>query len=271
MIKLYNMRGIREKNLQGEKTSQFIADRLVILNEGLNDSEIALEEYKRSHGIIDLAIDLKYNTEKKGELEKALLEAETQAEIIRMTGIFLKNPANAYSLVPATIPDMAEAIESYNNIVLKRMELLSSANANNTMLKQMSDQIDAMRNNIITSVDRAQVSADLAVKEIRNRREEADSKLGNIPTQEREYITLKREQLVKQNLYTFLLQRGEETSMLLANAVPKGIVVDEAYTLNQPLGLGNMMIMLIAGFMGICLPPIYLWTRKLLRKKFETR
>ena len=271
MIKLYNMRGIREKNLQGEKTSQFIADRLVILNEGLNDSEIALEEYKRSHGIIDLAIDLKYNTEKKGELEKALLEAETQAEIIRMTGIFLKNPANAYSLVPATIPDMAEAIESYNNIVLKRMELLSSANANNTMLKQMSDQIDAMRNNIITSVDRAQVSADLAVKEIRNRREEADSKLGNIPTQEREYITLKREQLVKQNLYTFLLQRGEETSMLLANAVPKGIVVDEAYTLNQPLGLGNMMIMLIAGFMGICLPPIYLWTRKLLRNKFETR
>lgn len=271
MIKLYNMRGIREKNLQGEKTSQFIADRLVILNEGLNDSELAIEKYKRDHNIIDLQVDLSYNTQKKGELERALLNAETQAEIIRMTGDFLRNPENAYSLVPATIPDMAEAIETYNEVVLKRLELLSSANPNNAMLKKISEQIDAMRANIITSVDRAQISADLSVKEIKGRKSVAESNLGSIPTQEREFLTLKREQLVKQNLYTFLLQRGEETSMLLANAVPKGIIVDQAYTLNKPLGLGNMMIMLIACCMGICLPPAYLWLRKLLRNKFETR
>lgn len=271
IITLYNQRGIREKNLQGEKTSQFITERLAILNEGLNDSEVAIENYKRTHNITDLTVEMSYNTQKKGELERALLNAETQAEILKMTLEFMQNPENAYALVPATIPDLAEAMTSYNEIVLKRMEILGSAHPNNAMLQQLNAQIDAMRANVLTSISRAKASADLTVQEIKGRKDATLSNLDQMPTQEREFLTLKREQLVKQNLYTFLLQRGEETQMLLANAVPKGQIVDEAYTLNKPLGLGNMMIMALAMCMAMCLPPAYLFVRKLLRNKFETR
>lgn len=271
MIRLYNLRGIREANMQGEKTSEFITERLGILNKGLNESEIAIENYKRSHGLTDIGTETKYQTTKKGELEMELLGAETNAEIIKMTCEFLRNPDNAYSLVPVTIEALAKPIEAYNELVLKRMDMLNSARPNNTALKQLSDQIDAMRSNILISAERASASADLQVKEIRNSKTGTDERLGMIPTQEREYITLKREQQVKQNLYTFLLQRNEETAMLLANAVPKGRIVDEAYTLNKPLGVGNFIILIIACFFGMCIPPAYLFVRKLLRSKFDTR
>lgn len=271
MIRLYNLRGIRETNLQGEKTSEFIKDRLSILNKGLNESEIAIEDYKRTHNLTDIGTDIKFQTQKKGELEMELLAAETNAEIVKMTCEFLKNPSNAYSLVPVTIESLATPIESYNSLVLRRMDMLNSAKPNNTALKQLSDQIDAMRANILQSAERASASADLQVKEIRSSKQGADERLGMIPTQEREYITLKREQQVKQNLYTFLLQRNEETAMLLANAVPKGRIVDEAYTLNKPLGIGNFLILVIACFFGMCIPPVGFFVRKLLRSKFDTR
>ncbi len=271
IITLYNQRGIREKNLQGEKTSQFIADRLVILNEGLNDAELAIEQYKRDHNLTDLKIDMTYNSQKMGDLEKSLLAAETDSEILKMTLEFMQNPENAYALVPSTIPDLAEAMNSYNEIILKRIELMGSAHPNNVMLQQINAQIDAMRANVLSSIKRAKVSADLTVKEIKNQVDFTKSSLSQIPTKEREFYTLQREQLVKHNLYMFLLQRGEETQMLLANAVPKGQIVDEAYTLNKPLGLGNMMIMMLAMCMALCLPPAYLFLRKLLRNKFETR
>jgi len=59
--------------------------------------------------------------------------------------------------------------------------------------------------------------------------------------------------------------------MLLANAVPKGIIVDEAYTLSKPLGIGRFTILLIALMCGMCIPPAWLYAKKLLRNRFETR
>lgn len=271
IIELYNNRGVHEKRLQGEQTSRFIKDRLVLLRNDLDDAELAIERYKRENNMTNLTLDMTYNAEKKGELEKELLAAETNAEMIRITRQFLDNPDNAYSLVPATIESLAAPIEAYNTLVLKYMEVSTSARPNNAMLRQITDQIDAMRKNIVTSVDRAQANADLAVREIRNSMKGADTRLGDIPTQEREYYLLLREKTVRERLYTFLLQRGEETSMLLANALPKGSIVDEAYTLNKPLGLSGMMILAIAVLLGLCIPPAYLFVRRLLRSKFESR
>lgn len=59
--------------------------------------------------------------------------------------------------------------------------------------------------------------------------------------------------------------------MLLANAVPKGQVVDEPYTLKKPIGMGKMSIMIIALLFGLMLPPVYLYLLKLLRGKIESR
>lgn len=273
IIEEYNKRGIREKNIQGEKTSQFISDRLVILSEGLTEAEMAIQDYKEKNQLTDFKADAEYQFTKKGTLEGELLSAETNSEIIKMIHDFLDDPANAYSLVPAALDNkgLQEAIEAYNKVVLQRMELLNTARPNNKALQMLNEQIDAMRANIISSVDKSYESALIAVKDLRREKAEADARLGSIPRQERDFINLKRQQQVKQELYTFLLQRNEETAMLMANAVPKGIIVDEAYTLNKPVGLSNMMVMLIALILGIALAPAYLYVKKLLRSKFESR
>lgn len=273
IIEEYNKRGIREKNIQGEKTSQFISDRLVILNEGLTEAELAIQDYKEKNQLTDFKADAEYQFTKKGTLESELLAAETNAEIVRMVRDFLSDPANAYSLVPAALDSrgLQEAIEAYNKVVLQRMEMLNTARPNNKALQLLNEQLDAMRANIISSVEKNYESAQITVRDLRREKADADSRLGSIPRQERDYLNLKRQQMVKQELYTFLLQRNEETAMLMANAVPKGIIVDEAYTLNKPIGLSNMMVMLIALLMGLALAPAYLYIRKLLRSKFESR
>lgn len=271
IITLYNQRGVHEKRLQGEQTSEFIKDRLALIRTDLDNAELAIERYKRDNNMTNLALDIEYNAEKKGELEKNLLSAETNAEMIRITRDFLKNPDNAYSLIPNTISALQAPINSYNTLVLQYMELTQSARPNNSMLRQLTEQIDALRANIMESADRAQVNADLSVREIRANVDQTNSRLSSIPEQERAYYLLLREKKVRENLYTFLLQRSEETSIFLANALPKGSIVDEAYTLNKPLGLSNMMILALAVFFGLCIPPVYLFVRHLLRSRFDSR
>lgn len=273
IVKKYNLRGIAEKNAQSTNTAKFIDDRLALLTTDLAKSEKEIQDYKQRKGIVDVQAEAVYQSEKKGKLEEALLTAETQSEVLKMTQAFVANPANAYSLIPLSIDNksLQAAVEAYNELVLKRMELLNNAKPNNSVLKGLSAQIDAMRGNVSESLAKAAQSSDISVRDLRREKAAADARLGDIPTQEREYLDMKRQQTVKQELYIFLLQRREETGMLLANAVPKGSVIDEAYTLSEPLGLSNKMLIAIAMLLGLFLPPFYLYIRKILRNRFETR
>ena len=97
------------------------------------------------------------------------------------------------------------------------------------------------------------------------------SRLNDVPVQERYIMDTNRELQIKAQLYMFLLRRQEENAMMLANATPKGIVVDVAYTLAEPIGPSKKLILLVFLIIGICLPPAYLYLLKLLRNRPETR
>ncbi len=273
IVKKYNKRGIAEKNAQSVSTASFIDDRLALLSSDLAKAEKEIQDYKQRKGIVDVQAEAVYQSEKKGKIEEALLTAETQSEVLRMTQAFVADPENAYSLIPMSIDNksLQASVEAYNELVLKRMELLNNAKPNNSVLKGLSAQIDAMRGNVAESLGKAAQSSDITIRDLRREKSLADARLGDIPTQEREFLDMKRQQTVKQQLYLFLLQRREETGMLLANALPKGTVIDEAYTLSEPLGLSNKTLLAIAMLLGLCLPPLYLYVRKLLRNRFETR
>lgn len=269
----YNERGVAEKNLQGEKTASFLNDRIQLLAKDLNEAEVAIQNYKEGHGIIDVLAEAEYQTAKKGTLESAMLEQETEMEVLRLTRDYFTDPAHSDDLVPMTVSNeaVARGIEKHNELVLKRLELLESAKPDNFAVKQLTKQIDLSRANLITTTDRVLESANLKLNDIRAEKNRTDSRLGSIPTQEREYLNMKRQQEVKQELYLFLLQRQEENSMMLANAVSKGKIIDEAFTLSEPLGMSPKMILFIALVIGLIIPPFVIYLRKVIRNKLETR
>lgn len=273
IIAQYNERGILEQNKQNTLTAQFVDARLELIAEELDIAEAALQDYKQRKGIIDVAVEARYQTEKRGRLEEEYLNAQTQAEVVRMTLQFLREPGNEYSLIPTTVDQevLAKAIADHNAMVLERMALESSAGADNKALRQISNQIDQSRKNIEISVARALQTSEVLVRDIQKEMNTASGNLSNIPEQEREYVALLRQREVKQELYIFLLKRREETAMMLANAFPKGQIVDRAFTLSAPLGLDKKVIWLLGILIGMLLPPVYLYLRKLIHNRFETR
>ncbi len=273
ITKKYNERGIEQKNLQSSKTAKFIDERLALISGDLSDAEASIQTYKEGQGIVDVSTEASYNVQLKSNAERKLVEARTTSEIIKMTKDFLQDPDKAYELVPASndIPGLGGTVGTYNALILRRLDLLTNAKGNNAALKSLNEQIDAMRASIITSLDRSYQNSLVTIRDINNELNRAEGKLGNIPTQEREFLNLKRQQEVKQQLYLFLLQRREETAMLLANAVPKGEIIDNAFTHTEPVSASKKIIVLIALVLGMCIPPVILYIKKLMRTKFESR
>lgn len=92
-----------------------------------------------------------------------------------------------------------------------------------------------------------------------------------MPKQEREYLNIKRQQMVKENLYVFLLTQREETNLRIANAIPKGMIIDRAYPLSAQVNLSKMQIYILFFILGLLAVPVWLYMRDLFRNKFSTR
>jgi capsular exopolysaccharide synthesis family protein len=269
----YNKRGLAETAVRNTKTLNFLDSRLALLSDDLVESEANIETFKKNHDIVDITTEATYQITKKGKFEEELVAAETELEIVKMIKEFLANPENKYELVPALISgdQTNSAINGYNDLIMKRITLLQDAHGNNATLKALNSQINAFRENILQTIDRSIESARIKVHDLLSGMTSTESRLGDIPAQERQYRTIVRQQKIKEQIYIFLLQEREQASMRLANATEKGQVIDEAYAENEPLGIGNAMVLAIALIIGFILGAIILYLRKLLRNKFESR
>ena len=85
------------------------------------------------------------------------------------------------------------------------MRLLRTAKDSNLALRTLTAQIDVMRENILNTVSKAKESSDIARTDLKKQEADFRSRLRGFPEQEREYMDIKRNQLIKNELYTFLM------------------------------------------------------------------
>lgn len=274
VVAQYNNRGIEDMNQQALKTHEFLNERLALLSGDLATAESEIQNYKEHQGLIDVEVEAKYQTEKRSAIEQSLIQAEVQTEMLKYTVDFIKNTRNSAELIPAPAVEndgLAKAITAFNELVLRRMQLAENAKPGNVTLRRLDEQIEAMRANVLASARRAYETSSTTAADLRAKLNSTMGRLGSVPRQEREFIDKERQREIKQQIYLFLLERQEETAIMLSNTTPKGIIVDEAYTLNEPLGMGSKTILAICLLMGLCMPPVALYLRRYLRNRVESR
>ncbi len=252
------------------QTLKLVDDRLATLSKDMFDSEKGLEKFKMDNKLTDVEVDAQYLISKTGTLEASLLEAQTNYELIKLTKDFISNPENKYSLIPEVIAGSTASkandnglISAYNQMILQRMELLNSAKTNSNAVRQLDEQIDAMRDNIVTSVDRMYINASVALRDIKNEEGRTKSRISELPTLEREYVTLKRDNMLMEQMYLFLLQQREELEMNINATSLPAQVVDAPYIMAEEPGLSRMMLLILGAFIGFVLAALYVFLFKM--------
>ena len=83
-----------------------------------------------------------------------------------------------------------------------------------------------MRRNILKSLDSQKEGLEISINNQKAQQREWDDKIGAVPTQEREYVELRRQQQLKENIYLYLSQKGEESTVMLASRALPAKVID---------------------------------------------
>ena len=273
LMELYNERGQQEKDVEAINTAKFIDDRLALIYKGLTSSEADIEAYKRNHKIVDPELQIKTSVAKQEKADQAIIKLETNKQLLGMVRDFVSNPANKRSYIPFDVDSSAAtgAIKAYNNLLAKRQELEQSAKGDNMALKQLDQQIETMHGNVLQGINSSIKGLDVQLNKARSLANESTGELGKVPTEEREARELLRQQGIQNTLYTFLLQKREENSLVLAATTPKGKIVDHAYAQTIPISPNKMVTLAMALLAGLLLPLLIVYLKDLFTTKFSNQ
>ena len=164
-----------------------------------------------------------------------------------------------------------QLIGSYNELVLQRNKLLTSATERNPLVEQLSSQLNEVKGNILQSVQNYISSIRTSISRYDEFKFEAQSRVSDIPLQESELRAYTRNYQLAENLYIFLLQKKEEASISYISALPNLKVIDYAYSSLSPITPKKNTIYIAAFLLAILIPFGVLYILKLLDSKVHTR
>lgn len=274
LVEVYNYQTIEDKNLEATNTKNFINERLDIIDRELGSAEGAVEQYKRQQGMTDLEADLAQSLQQSSQYEQQLVKAESQLNIVNSLNEWVNNPANQGKPVPSNVgvqdPTLAATTNEYNKLLAERQRLSSSMEESNPVMQKMNEQIQSLRSSINSSIGSVREGLTIERRNIANQVRIYSGKIGEVPTQERQFTEIAREQQIKASLYLLLLQKREENALALAATANSAKVLDQAY--QQAIVHPKKPIILLAALLLAMLIPVgIIYLLDIVQYKIRTR
>ncbi|MCF0176452.1 MAG: polysaccharide biosynthesis tyrosine autokinase, partial [Bacteroidales bacterium] len=261
LLDVYNEEAINDKNQVAINTSNFINERILIIEEELGGVESQLETFKQRNQILDIgSAASQYLSESQSSTE-ASIQQETQLKLAQFIKDYLTDPTKSRDLIPSGtgISDVAveSQISQYNALKLKRDKLLEDSSESNPVVQEMNNTIHALRQSIIRAVDNMIVSINVKNNDAISRRKQAQAKVATIPTKEREMLSIERQQKIKETLYIYLLNRREENAISQAMADNNAKTIDTVDGPLGPISPNRNKILLLGILVGLAIPFVF--------------
>ena len=256
MIDVFNQDGINDRQLIHKRTIDFVNERYVYLSSELDSIEIDKKIFKIKNDLVDLTSNTAISLEKNSISEESIFSNENKIFII--SNLLEELSKLDFELLPSNIGienmEINSSILTYNNTVLEQRKLISSAGPNNPSVKQLNSLISDMRSNIVFSLNNYLLQLNIINEKLLNQLNSIENKIANIPDHEKNLRAIERNQLIKESLYLFLLQKGEEAQVSYAITEPSVKVVEYAISTQIPISPKTNIIFLGALLLGLIIP-----------------
>lgn len=273
LLEMYNRNTNNDKNEIAQKTAEFIDERINIISKELGSTEANLENFKRNAGITDLSSEAQIALTGNAEYEKKRVEIRTQISLIEDLRKYIGG--NEYEVLPSNVglQDVAlvATIERYNEMLVERKRLLRTSTENNPTIINLDTSIRAMKLNVQATLDGTLQGMLITKADLDREASRFSRRISDAPGQERQFVSIARQQEIKAGLYLMLLQKREENAITLAATANNAKIIDEAIADDIPVSPKRKIIYLIALVLGVGIPVGIIYLIGLTKFKLEGR
>ena len=258
LIGVYNENWIRDRNQIAVSTSNFINDRLGVIESELGNVDSDISSYKSANLVPNVEAASSMYMNQSQQTQAQILELNNQLQMTRYIRSYLTAEGNRDQLLPANTGvnsgNIQSLIGSYNEKLLQRNSLIAKSSEKNPLVKQLDEQLMSQRQAIINTIDNEIISLNTQIKALKGSEAQTISRIASNPSQAKYLLSVERQQKVKESLYLFLLQKREENELSQAFTAYNTRVVNRPGASGIPPTPNRRNILAIAFIIGLAIP-----------------
>ena len=275
LVSFYNQDANDEKNEVAQKTAEFIEERIGIINGELGTTESELAAFKQRSGLTNLTSDAQMALQESSRYEQQRTENATQINLVQYLRNYIDDPANMDEVIPANVglrdqkPHLCHRpVQHDDHRAQAPVAYLFGQQPGHHQHERRHRGYAPQRED-----DGEQCLEGSPDRQGGHRPsgEQVRSRISDAPRQEKEFMTISRQQEIKATLYVMLLQKREENAITLAATANNGRIIEEPLADERPVAPKRMVFMLAALILGTAIPVGIVYLHDLLKYKIENR
>jgi capsular exopolysaccharide synthesis family protein len=275
LIKEYLNQSLSNSNQLAANTLSFVDERLKDVEQDLDSIERRIQQYRSAQGVVDLSEQGRLYLQNVAENDRRLAELNTQLAVLAQVEQYVNAQGNRPGVVPTALsindPVLEQLLQRLNDLQLQLANLRTTTGENNPLVVSVESEIQQIRPNIRSIVANQRARLNVIRSNLAGTSTRFNTSIRNIPKQERELLEISRQQAVKRDLYSFLLQRREEAALSNASTIADNRIIDWAEASSAKVSSKKAIFFLGSVVAAFALGIIYILYREALSNKILFR
>ena len=271
LIHFYNKNKIAEKNSSGQKTLSFIDERLDFISRELFDVEKEVEEFRNSRQLsVGIGERATIYLEQLNQAKEELSAIELEESNIQRIELQLDHSSDNFTPLPLISGvfegELLALVNKFNLLIRDKEQMLQTATEDNPLVATFDEQLSYIKKDLWNSLENAKANLEKRKEIIESKLKPIEQQVNAIPSYERQFLQIMREQQIKNQIFLYLFQKREETAISIAARVATSRLIDTPIN-EGPVAPNTKSIYLVGIFLGLGIPIGFLLLKDFLDNK----
>ncbi|WP_268034995.1 GumC family protein [Algoriphagus sp. PAP.12] len=264
---------LQEKNEIANRTIDFIDKQVAGVADSLSLFESKLQNFRSSNRIYNLNNESNTVYSRLTNIETELANAKLKSSYYETLREYLVREDYTEIVVPSGLgiddPYLNGLIENLLSVQVDRSRLMATQTELSPAVREANKKLDDLNKSIREILENVDRNNELIIADLENRKVEIESSFRNLPQAEQNLIALQRQADLSESIYNFLSEKRAESAITKASNRPNNKIIEFAKQIGGLISPKPQRNYLIALFLGLIIPLLYVIFREVFRVRIE--
>ncbi len=275
IVVAYNNASAERKSGVAMKTLKFIEERLKNVSKELDSVEGSIQKYRDTTSSVDIGAQSKLYLENIAVNDRQASTLNMQLASLDEVEKYVQAKESTGNFVPSTFslndPTLTSLLTTLATNEAQYEKLKRTTAENSPIMLSLQEEINKTKPNILDNVRSQRSSIQSALATLQKNSEHYSGILQSVPKKERQLVEVSRQHTIKSDIYSFLLQKREETAYSITSILPDCYMVSNPTTTERPVSPKKPFLAILAFVIALGIPSGWLYAKDSLNGKILYR
>jgi capsular exopolysaccharide synthesis family protein len=246
IINTYTRVALTEKRKMAINTLEFIDSRLLSVSNDIDKIENRVKEYKDNREAVDISTQGQIYLQNVSVNDRRLGELDVQISVLNDVQNKISNNDKIAGVLTTSLgvvdPALNQLLTNLNNAELEQEKLKSTVAENNPMLIAVNGQLANSKQKIVEQISTYKKSLEASREQLKSTTRSYNRMLQDLPQKEQVLLEITRDLRIKNDIYSFLLQKKEEAALASIATISESQIINYAHASKDPVNPKKMIL-----------------------------